>query len=79
MFYIFKIFCYLFRCDGIMNCPNGEDEASYCGESGICEKDQFMCKDGTCINSMGRCNLNYECADKSDEKDCPALQCRSGN
>ncbi|GAB1865448.1 Putative vitellogenin receptor [Camponotus japonicus] len=64
-------------CDGTMNCPNGEDEASYCGESGICEKDQFMCKDGTCINSMDRCNSKYECADKSDEESCPVLQCHS--
>ncbi|XP_050452085.1 vitellogenin receptor isoform X1 [Cataglyphis hispanica] len=64
-------------CDGIVNCPNNEDEASDCGETGICEKDQFMCKDGTCISSKDRCNSNYECADKSDEEGCATPQCRS--
>lgn len=64
-------------CDGIMDCPNSEDEANDCGETGTCEKGQFMCKDGTCISSTDHCNSNYECADKSDEEGCATQQCRS--
>ncbi|XP_072743249.1 vitellogenin receptor isoform X2 [Anoplolepis gracilipes] len=64
-------------CDGVKDCPNNEDEMSDCGETGICKKGQFMCKDGTCISLKGRCNSNYECADRSDEQNCPKKQCHS--
>ncbi|XP_029163122.1 LOW QUALITY PROTEIN: vitellogenin receptor [Nylanderia fulva] len=64
-------------CDDVIDCPNGEDEMNDCDESGTCGLGKFMCKDGTCINSDDRCNLNYECPDKSDEEDCPTQLCRS--
>ncbi|KAK7073106.1 hypothetical protein SK128_019624 [Halocaridina rubra] len=38
-----------------------------------CEIGQFTCNDGTCINLMKRCDLRFDCPDKSDENDCSLL------
>ncbi|XP_011694235.1 PREDICTED: vitellogenin receptor-like [Wasmannia auropunctata] len=57
-------------CDGIIHCPNGEDETVNCHEKQKCKEDDFMCKNGECINSKDRCNSHYDCADQSDEEDC---------
>ena len=35
-----------------------------------CNKDQFNCDDGSCINATNRCDLKEDCEDKSDEKGC---------
>jgi hypothetical protein len=35
-----------------------------------CSSSQFRCGDGTCIHIDQRCNQNYDCPDKSDEKNC---------
>lgn len=71
--------CNLFRCNGIKECPNGEDEPDGCREAGNCEKDKFMCKNGQCINKKDRCNWHFDCADKSDEDDCKTIPCQKGN
>ena len=35
-----------------------------------CSKTQFQCSDGKCIESSLKCNLQHDCNDGSDEKDC---------
>lgn len=39
----------------------------------VCKADQFRCTDGICIAGYKRCNLIVDCADASDEYDCPKL------
>ncbi|XP_032691228.1 vitellogenin receptor-like isoform X2 [Odontomachus brunneus] len=63
-------------CNGIKECPNGEDEPIDCAEAGHCGKDKFMCKNGQCINKADRCNSNYDCSDKSDEDACKKISCQ---
>ncbi|CAL7944547.1 unnamed protein product [Xylocopa violacea] len=68
------------RCDGVKDCPNGEDESSICDEfhwSKCQHEDQFQCKTGECINKTKRCNSHYDCADRSDEEDCDKKECDS--
>ncbi len=35
-----------------------------------CSKNEFICKDGTCVDLNDRCNGRFECPDQSDELDC---------
>ncbi|XP_015434155.1 PREDICTED: vitellogenin receptor [Dufourea novaeangliae] len=68
------------RCDGVKDCPNGEDESSICNEFNLssCKEDgQFRCKNGKCINMTRRCNCRYDCSDRSDEEDCDKKGCNS--
>lgn len=69
-----------FRCDGIQDCPNGEDESSICDEhhwSRCKHEDQFQCKNGDCISKTKRCNSHYDCVDRSDEEGCDKKECDS--
>ncbi|XP_076632440.1 putative vitellogenin receptor yl isoform X1 [Colletes latitarsis] len=68
------------RCDGVKDCPNGEDESGVCDELELskCTKDnQFQCKSGECINKTARCDSHYDCIDRSDEEDCDKKECNS--
>nr|XP_012143749.1 PREDICTED: vitellogenin receptor [Megachile rotundata] len=67
------------RCDGVQDCPNGEDESSICEEPvwSNCEHDQFRCKSGECISKTKLCNSHYDCMDRSDEEDCDKIECNS--
>ena len=38
-----------------------------------CDPDSFNCNDGTCISIAKRCDLNIDCTDSSDEKNCTFL------
>ena len=53
-------------CDGIVDCPQGDDEARCEGPTG------YMCNDGTVVRSTSRCNGLDTCPDGEDEVDCPA-------
>lgn len=66
------------KCDGVKDCPNGEDETNNCGSTDPCESHQFMCKNGECISRESRCNSRYDCKDHSDEENCEAAKCKSG-
>ena len=35
-----------------------------------CDKQEFSCEDGQCIDAAFRCDLEYNCADLSDEENC---------
>ncbi|XP_069951720.1 uncharacterized protein [Cherax quadricarinatus] len=36
----------------------------------VCDEGEYTCDDGTCIILDHRCDLKYDCRDKSDEADC---------
>ncbi|XP_039610072.1 SCO-spondin [Polypterus senegalus] len=38
--------------------------------SGVCSPKQFMCGSGECIHQDRKCDLQGDCQDRSDEKDC---------
>ncbi|KAG8436882.1 hypothetical protein GDO86_007828 [Hymenochirus boettgeri] len=40
-----------------------------------CEEEQFQCKNLRCIPSLWRCDEDDDCADNSDEDDCPKTTC----
>lgn len=35
-----------------------------------CLLDQFKCRNGQCIEAIGRCNDQFDCGDFSDEEEC---------
>uniref|UniRef100_A0A2K5HRF6 EGF-like domain-containing protein n=2 Tax=Colobus angolensis palliatus TaxID=336983 RepID=A0A2K5HRF6_COLAP len=45
------------------------------GPAKECEKDQFQCQNERCIPSVWRCDEDDDCADHSDEDDCPKKTC----
>nr|QQK84939.1 vitellogenin receptor [Chrysoperla nipponensis] len=53
------------RCNGISDCPQGEDEEN-CSDTD-CQKDEFKCKNGKCIQESWVCDKTDDCGDKSDE------------
>ncbi|KAL0116729.1 hypothetical protein PUN28_009973 [Cardiocondyla obscurior] len=63
-------------CNGIKDCPNGEDETRDCEKH--CKKNEFMCNNGECINSKNHCNSHFDCTDQSDEENCEIPKCKSG-
>lgn len=58
------------RCDGIYNCPMGEDED---GCSTICDDDDMLnCFNSTkCFTFKQRCDGKMDCPNGFDEYDCP--------
>ncbi|GAB6024603.1 hypothetical protein CHUAL_009749 [Chamberlinius hualienensis] len=64
-----------YTCDGILDCPNGEDESN-CKPN--CTSDQFQCPDGQCIPSSWRCDRTSHCSDGTDELDCHYDPCQEG-
>ncbi|XP_068081726.1 G-protein coupled receptor GRL101-like [Anabrus simplex] len=65
------------RCDFKWDCLFGEDERDC--EIQPCPVDMFQCDNGQCVNSSHRCNLEFDCWDKSDELRCGNEVCASGD
>lgn len=40
-----------------------------------CRSDEFTCANGKCVQQRWRCDLDNDCGDNSDEKDCPPVTC----
>ena len=38
-----------------------------------CEKSQFTCADGLCIDLEKKCNKKFDCLDESDEENCKII------
>nr|CAD7589934.1 unnamed protein product [Timema genevievae] len=69
------------RCDYIMDCTSGEDEAN-CPNI-TCQSNEWQCDSGICIDSRLRCNNRQDCPnDSSDERNCQCkdhqFRCRDG-
>ncbi|XP_061489006.1 low-density lipoprotein receptor-related protein 8 isoform X5 [Rhineura floridana] len=45
------------------------------GSAKECEEDQFQCRNERCIPSVWKCDEDDDCADNSDEADCPKKTC----
>ncbi|XP_069107317.1 prolow-density lipoprotein receptor-related protein 1-like [Argopecten irradians] len=56
------------KCDGDIDCPNGEDERISKGcPPAHCKRDEFMCKNRRCIRNIFVCDRDDDCGDNSDE------------
>ncbi|KAK2588774.1 hypothetical protein KPH14_001654 [Odynerus spinipes] len=64
-------------CNGVADCPGGEDEADDCKLISLCDKNQFTCKNGECVGRESRCNSRYDCKDRSDEENCETPKCKA--
>ncbi|XP_053210368.1 very low-density lipoprotein receptor-like [Panonychus citri] len=56
------------KCDKIVDCPNGEDEKD-CKHKN-CTPTEFQCGNDRCIDESLYCNGVDDCGDRSDEKSC---------
>ena len=36
----------------------------------LCHDDEFLCHDGMCIPQSWKCDMKWDCIDKSDELNC---------
>ncbi|XP_037299981.1 basement membrane-specific heparan sulfate proteoglycan core protein isoform X7 [Manduca sexta] len=56
-------------CDGKIDCSDGSDEDS-CYQNGMCEPNQFQCRNHKCVLKTWLCDSENDCGDNSDEADC---------
>ncbi|XP_035220331.1 uncharacterized protein LOC118193361 [Stegodyphus dumicola] len=61
-----------FLCDGIEDCPDGQDEFK-CQDS--CQSNFKCVNSSMCIMSEARCDGIWDCEDGTDEDDCTPAEC----
>ncbi|XP_052863350.1 basement membrane-specific heparan sulfate proteoglycan core protein [Anopheles cruzii] len=67
--------CAIQKCDGHVDCPNGEDEDPDRCPSCDCSKEEFFC-DHRCITRAKLCDGHRDCVEGTDERDCQPEECR---
>ncbi|TKR96498.1 hypothetical protein L596_010507 [Steinernema carpocapsae] len=69
-------------CDGVEECPNGEDEATEFCAYRICREGYFPCGNGRCIHNSKRCDKLNDCGGYEDEVNCVCkkdeFRCKNG-
>ena len=63
--------------EGDKGCNQGKSYVTELKMSG-CQKKEFTCNDGQCVNMDQRCNQLADCRDESDENDCNVLVLKHG-
>ncbi|XP_058806257.1 vitellogenin receptor-like [Phymastichus coffea] len=72
------------KCNGVSDCPDGDDEENCPTLDASCKADEFACHNGQCIKKIERCDSVFQCADHSDEENCrnsctsEQYRCRDG-
>lgn len=67
------------RCNGIKECPNGEDEISADCVNKECPREKFKCSSGICIPQVWVCDGDQDCLDGLDEHDCNTRNCTNND
>ncbi|XP_038123519.1 suppressor of tumorigenicity 14 protein homolog [Cyprinodon tularosa] len=58
-------------CDNVMDCEDGNDEATCKSSPNMCSDYSFKCDSGKCINKVNaECDHVSDCSDNSDEAHC---------
>lgn len=64
----------LHRCNGIVDCPSGNDEKNCPTQA--CSSSQFKCEtNDVCIPKVWTCDGDADCHDNSDEENCHERKC----
>ena len=71
---ILRAWCYLFVQKCLNNNQCGVVNWLWCASTApvTCPPSEWQCNSSQCIPSRWRCDGSFDCADRSDEVDCPA-------